>query len=411
MAPPSKSPLRARALTVHARILASRGRYELTPSRWRPSPSPSRLDLNELASDAITTLSGLKKAGPKEGLRAALVEAVERAERTGAVMGELRGRFLLGRSFEDWGEFAAPRTGSAGDRHGDGGGRPWAPYGFESRWRLAWVRSSGPLGRGAGPHRGHRPEPAPDPAGDPRRRPAARGAGREAATCPGRRASSRRLWEREGGIAIHAAASCRSIAGRAPRVTPRRPCWWRTRTRSAYSSRIWHEWFSARIRLAAVTIAALAPLMPTDERRRAGADRGRRRTGCTPTATRSLLRYSARPATGVRRSAPGISRLDAERLRGRWLAGVDAPTQEALLEAWRQAAADVEEFGHVHELARVRAGLAGILRATGDPAAARELADQAAYGGPRAGCRSRSWRSSARWAPRRSAPLNRQPPP
>ena len=84
--------------------------------RWRATRRPrwsastalelaERLDLNELASDAITTLSQLKKAGPKEGLRAALVEAVARAEKSGALNAELRGRWLLGRSYQDWAEF------------------------------------------------------------------------------------------------------------------------------------------------------------------------------------------------------------------------------------------------------------------------------------------------------------------
>ena len=53
----------------------------------------------------ITTLSGLKKAGPKEGLRAALLEAVDRAVATGAIHAELRARFLLGRSYQDWAEW------------------------------------------------------------------------------------------------------------------------------------------------------------------------------------------------------------------------------------------------------------------------------------------------------------------
>ena len=44
---------------------------------------------------------------------------------------------------------------------------------------------------------------------------------------------------------------------------------------------------------------------------------------------------------------------------------------------WREAEQLFEDFGHVHELATVRAVLAGILRATGDTAAARELGDQA----------------------------------
>ena len=72
-----------------------------------------------------------------------------------------------------------------------------------------------------------------------------------------------------------------------------------------------------------------------------------------------------------------VKRLDAETLRARWLAGVDAPPQDALVDVWREAELLFEEFGHVHELATVRAVLAGILRATGDTAAARELGDQA----------------------------------
>ncbi len=72
-----------------------------------------------------------------------------------------------------------------------------------------------------------------------------------------------------------------------------------------------------------------------------------------------------------------VKRLDAETLRARWLTGVDAPPQDALVEVWREAEQLFDDFGHVHELATVRAVLAGILRATGDTAAARELGDQA----------------------------------
>jgi DNA-binding CsgD family transcriptional regulator len=72
-----------------------------------------------------------------------------------------------------------------------------------------------------------------------------------------------------------------------------------------------------------------------------------------------------------------MKRLDAETLRFRWLAGIDAPPQDALVDTWRDAIALFEDFGHVHELARVRIALAGILRAAGDVAAARELGDPA----------------------------------
>ena len=72
-----------------------------------------------------------------------------------------------------------------------------------------------------------------------------------------------------------------------------------------------------------------------------------------------------------------MKRLDAETLRARWLAGVDAPPQESLVEVWRDAEALFDDFGHVHETAVVRAVLAGIFRAIGDTATARELGDQA----------------------------------
>ena len=50
-----------------------------------------------------------------------------------------------------------------------------------------------------------------------------------------------------------------------------------------------------------------------------------------------------------------MKRLDAETLRARWLAGVDAPPQDALVDAWREAEQLFEDFGHVYELATVRA--------------------------------------------------------
>ena len=102
-----------------------------------------RLDLHELASDVITTLSNLKKAGPKDALRSALVEAVAPGGRQPApIQAELRARYFLGRSYEDWAEWAQAETWfrSAMKAAADAG-IPYAPYGFESRWQLAWIKS------------------------------------------------------------------------------------------------------------------------------------------------------------------------------------------------------------------------------------------------------------------------------
>ncbi|MGH3308472.1 MAG: response regulator transcription factor, partial [Nocardioides sp.] len=50
---------------------------------------------------------------------------------------------------------------------------------------------------------------------------------------------------------------------------------------------------------------------------------------------------------------------------------------DVLVLTWQEAVTLTEEFGDVYELARVRTALAGILRASGDTAAARELGDLA----------------------------------
>src|SRR6478672_2949895 len=142
LAPEGASGLRAKVLAVHARILSSHGRFEEAQTYGLEALGlAERLDLPELASEAVTTLSGLKKAGPKEALRSSLESAVTQAEQTGALHAELRGRWLLGRSYEDWAEFDETERWfrSAIDRAADAG-VPWAPFAFESRWQLAWVK-------------------------------------------------------------------------------------------------------------------------------------------------------------------------------------------------------------------------------------------------------------------------------
>jgi DNA-binding NarL/FixJ family response regulator len=63
-------------------------------------------------------------------------------------------------------------------------------------------------------------------------------------------------------------------------------------------------------------------------------------------------------------------RVGAELLRWRWAADIDPPSQQELVDAWREVERDFEAFGAPYELASVRATLAEILTATGDPAGA-----------------------------------------
>ena len=144
----------------------------------------------------------------------------------------------------------------------------------------------------------------------------------------------------------------------------------------AVLSRTWHEWFSARIRLGALAISAVARAMPelSAAERAAYVERVDRIHADGHVV---LDRYSDPSGHWGPEGRAWMKRLDAETLRVRWLAGVDAPPLDALVDTWRDAVVLFEDFGHVYELARVRTALAGVLRATGDLAGCRELADPA----------------------------------
>ncbi|MCD4524296.1 helix-turn-helix transcriptional regulator [Nocardioides sp. cx-173] len=375
LAPEGESPLRARVLATHARILAASGRYaEAQAVGMDALGLAERLDLHELASDAITTLGGLKKAGPKEGLRAALDEAVVRAQEAGAVHAELRGRFFLGRSFQDWAEFddSVAWFASAIERAAEAG-LPWAPYAFESRYQLAMVH----LIRGEWDEvlrltEVLDPHPPPIPQGmlltERLHVQQARGADVAAEA-----ARLRPLWSREGSVAIHAAAL--EMVAAARRADP-------AAVLAVYDdvvevlSRIWRGWFSARIRLAAVAVAGVAAALPrlsAVERERYAA-----RVDRLAEDGRTVLdRYTDPSGHWGPEGRAWVKRLEAEALRAHWLAGVDPPPQETLVETWREAVALFDAFGHVHERTACQVALAGILRAAGDPAGAREVGDLA----------------------------------
>ena len=69
-------------------------------------------------------------------------------------------------------------------------------------------------------------------------------------------------------------------------------------------------------------------------------------------------------------------RLEAEALRAQWLLGAGVELEE-LTAAWRAVEQGYDALGHVLELARTRVVLATVLRARGDLAASREVADLA----------------------------------
>ncbi len=375
LVPPEAGELRAHVAGAHARTLAAMGRYDEAQAVGLDALAlAEKLDLNAVASDAMTTLGGLKKSGPTHALREALVDAVRRAEDSGAVGAQLRGRFMLGRSYEDWAELdEAERWFRSGLALAERAGVPWAPYAQEARWQLTWVLQVRGRWDEALALCDVRHLPAPPVV---------------AALLEALRvnidvargvdvtrdlAALRRYWSREGGIAIHAAAAAIRVAGL--RGDPAAAV-------AAYDdavgvlTAIWHEWFSARVRLAAVTLEVLAG--------GAGAMSGAERASYLERAGRLradgrtvLERYTDPSGFWGPEGRAWSQRLDAQWLRLRWLEGSNPPSLEELVGAWREDAARFDELGDVHELARSRTVLAGILRASGDPAAARELGDLA----------------------------------
>lgn len=376
LVPDGDSGLRTRVLANHARVLAGMGQYDEAQTVGLDALHlAERLDLHELASEVITTLSGLKKAGPKEGLRQALADAVARAEASGALSSELRARYLLGRSYQDWAEFdETERWFRSAIERGADAGIPYAPYAFEARWQLAWVL----VVRGrwddalALTDTGQDPPPPAIPRAliAPLRMQVLQARGEDV------RAEARALrkfWAREGGVAINAsaveldAAGLRRDAADAIEVYD---------AVVAVLTRIWHEWFSARIRLGALTIGAVAQAMPA----LSAAERASyvvRVDRIHADGHVVLQRYSDPSGHWGPEGRAWMKRLDAETLRVRWLAGIDAPPLDALVDTWRDAVVLFEDFGHAYELARVRTALAGILRAAGDLAGGRELGDLA----------------------------------
>ncbi|WP_183094921.1 helix-turn-helix transcriptional regulator [Nocardioides stalactiti] len=380
LAPVGESPLRAKVLATHARVLAGQGLVEDAENAATEALAlAERLAMPVLASEVVTTLSSLRfKRGEGEdsaAVRAALEDAAQRAVAAGAVSAELRALFLIGRSHQEAAEWdQAAHWFAAAVERGRAAGLPWAPYSIESRWQLGWVRyaqgdwdaalelvgiaddEGGPL--------------IPRAIIEAIRLAILSARGDDVASALTR---LRKVWSDEGGIAVFSAGT--EIEAAAHRGDAAAAI-------DAYDdvvavlSRIWHEHFAGRVRLAAQTIGAIAcGLTAASAAERASLlERAAllRADGDTV-----VQRFLASNASWGPEGRAWALRLGAEHLRARWLGGVDVPEREDLLAAWEAAVAAFEDFASVPELARVRTTYAGILRALGETTAAREQGDLA----------------------------------
>ncbi|MBA2768085.1 MAG: AAA family ATPase, partial [Sporichthyaceae bacterium] len=136
------TPLRARILALHARATATRGRVD-EATRWAEEALSiaRRFRLADVESDASTTLARLEEqAGDSEQSRRTLEVAVAAARQAGVVGAELRGLINLGNIHYESGRLAeALQIYRAGWDRAREAGRPWAPYGLDSRVMAAQV--------------------------------------------------------------------------------------------------------------------------------------------------------------------------------------------------------------------------------------------------------------------------------
>jgi DNA-binding NarL/FixJ family response regulator len=135
-------------------------------------------------------------------------------------------------------------------------------------------------------------------------------------------------------------------------------------------------YYQARIRLTALLLGRLADASasPLATGRAGLADRAPELMGAVDTV---MHRVERRKRPFGSEGLAWLARSHAEHQRLRWLADVDPPAEETLLEGWQRAVATFESRGNAFETARSRARLASVLRAVGRPAEAGPLVEAA----------------------------------
>ena len=366
---------RARMLAIHARVLWMQGQPEAKETAMEALALAETHALPRVASDATTTIVGLDKKVPMEQLAAALGDAAQRARATGAVNSELRALYLLGRGYQDRGHLAeAAETFERAYERAVETGIPWAPWAFDARFQqaqIAYMAGRWDDALALTNVDGQSPPPMAEALLAALRSAVLVGRGEDQATLFKR---LRRFWHKEGLTAIFAAPVEIAAHGRAGNPTAALTVIDDMVT--TLTGNNWPEFFQARLRVSAVGIGALVDsvgTMSTDERERFHADADRLHADGQRVVDKQVEK-------GVFWGPEGKGwgrRLEAEHLHWRWVTGLDSPSCDELVTAWRETIALFEELGHVPELARCRLRLASVLRSSGDTAAARELTDLA----------------------------------
>lgn len=380
-------PLRGKLLGLHARARYAHGDLEDAARLATEALTLARkLDMPMLVADATTTLAGVdQEVGDSDTAIRALDEIVAQARESRDTAAELRGLYILGEMHLE----SAHLDQARGCYHdaaevARAAGRPWAPYGFDARLLEALIAYMQGDWDGALATADRITTPGP-PVSEALltalRMNVAAGRGRpEARELLGQ---VRPLWDRDGMLGILSGAAAIDAFGDAGDVTTMLAV---HDEMVAAVSRIWNEHFQARIRIGALVLGQLAN---ATARATTGERAGLLAT--VPALVDAVGGVQRRVEKRKRPFGPEgtawLARFRAEHLRLRWLAGVDAPEPEALVDAWEETTAAFAEMGNGFELARSQARLGAVLRAVGRPDEARPHLDAARATATRLGAR------------------------
>jgi DNA-binding CsgD family transcriptional regulator/tetratricopeptide (TPR) repeat protein len=374
--------MRAQVLALHARALSEQRRHdEATEFATEALELADRLTLAVVAADARTTLARLReRPGETAASRAILEETVGQARATGDLAVELRTMFNLGTLQYEAGHIASAREEyDRTQRRAEETGRPWSPFGLESR--VLGIQAAYVLGdwAGAAALADLRHESPPDLAeamvvasGLLVR--AGRGDAAAIEVLPGLVPHGRR----EGMVSLFAGFAAIDLHGDRGDLTAA------VESHDDTVATVGGMWankdFQARIRLSGLLLGQLASAV-SDIGSQDRDDLVGRAGDLLDAAHRAAqLREQSVWEEGPEGRA-WVARVEAEHARLRWLVGEDAPELDELVARWERAVTGFEEFGHVYERARSQARLAAVLTAAGRTAEAAELtADAAAVG-------------------------------
>ena len=373
--PDEPTPMRVRLLALHARALTDRGRDdEATRFALEALGLAQRLDLPSLVADATTTLAGIdQRSGDPAAAERAVTEVVEQAHREGDTMGEMRGRFLLGGLLHEWGDLESAREAyRRGAEAAAGAGRPWSPYGLESRVMEAEVAFELGLWDGC-LELTVRAAQVPAPLGSAMllvtRANVLTGRGDPSAA--GLLERVRPEWHRDGWIAVAAGAAEIEWYGAQGDLEAMVAAFDRATGMMDATG-----YYQARIRLTALLFGRLA-----DAASRAPNAERARLVDRVPELVTAVEKVMQRVERCKRpfgsEGLAWLARTHAEHLRLRWLADAGPPPEETLVDSWQRAVAAFEIRGNVYETARSQTRLAAVLRALGRSAEVTGLVERA----------------------------------